>query len=214
MITTVVFDFAGVLGMRVMPLFAARLEQELGIPPDLLLRTWDRYNQRVDRGAMPIHEFWNHIRNDLAISKDYPAEEIFLEYILLDPQMLALARKLKDHYAIGLLSNIYETAGERIKSLPELDGLLDIRVLSYEVGEVKPEPIKERYDEEDLRIYAILEDGLRKKGIKIPSRGSIIFIDDKEGPYRSARQYGLAAIRHDGDMEKLEAALREHGVRV
>ncbi len=217
MIQAIIFDFAGVLGTRLTPLFADLLHRDLGIEAEEAIHTWETYNQRLDRGTLPVTEFWKVFCDDLKIPSSYPVEEKFLTCVELNPEMVALASRLKKNgYATGILSNICPPAGEKIKRMRQLDGIIDVRILSYEVHEVKPEQAKEVYADEELRIYKVLEEELRqqakKQGVPLPARSSILFIDDKESPCLAARQYGLTAIKYEYDMAALRHDLKKRGV--
>ncbi len=215
MITVVVFDFAGVLGTRLTQLFARLLQEELYYAEDCVIGTWEMRNQLLDKGSLPEEEFWSFFQGRLNIPADYPIREKFLSCVEADPNMVKLAWQLKqDGYAIGLLSNICPSAGEKIKRMPSLQGLFDVRILSYEIGEVKPEPVKEKYLAEELRIYDVAERELTKQGISIPTHDAILFIDDKDGPCAAARQHGWTAVKYAYDMDALHQELRKHGIRI
>lgn len=216
MITTIIFDFAGVLGTRLTPLFAKLLQEELGYDEDCVIGTWEMRNQALDKGSLSEKEFWAFFEKRMGIpSPDYFYKEKFLSCVEPDPEMVKLAKRLKQNgYTIGLLSNICPSAGEKIKRMPSLQGLFDVRILSYEIGEVKPEPVKEKYSTEELRIYDVAERELKKHGVPIPTPDAILFIDDKDGPCDSARQYGWIAVKYEYDMAKLVHDLRAYGVRV
>jgi len=110
---------------------------------------------------------------------------------------LALIRRLKGRYRLGLLSNTNEWHFRgHIETVPVFP-LFDAVTLSYEVREMKP----------GERIY---RDALGKLGLPPEA---CVFIDDIEENVAAARKLSMRAIRYEGH-DRLVAALAELSVTV
>ncbi len=102
---------------------------------------------------------------------------------------LALIRRLKGRYRLGLLSNTNEWHFRgHIATVPVFP-LFDAVTLSYEVREMKP----------GERIY---RDALAKLGLPPES---CVFIDDIEENVAAARKLSMRAIRYEGHDRLMEA---------
>jgi glucose-1-phosphatase len=106
-------------------------------------------------------------------------------YPLLD----YIATKLKPRYKLGILSNANRGVIER-KLSPEQLALFDTRIISAEVGFIKPDP----------NIYLIALDRLATK----PSE--TIFIDDLPDYLEPAKSLGIHTIHYTG-LDTLKADL-------
>ncbi len=212
-IKAVVFDFAGVIGTQPVKLFDAHLSEKFRTTKGEFLDFWKAHNKELDTGALPLEKFWKLVQEKYQIPKDYPLTENLLEYLALDLNMVKLAEQLKEKgYIIGLLSNMFPESSAKIRTMKELQALLDVCILSPDIHMVKPETIKDFYSNEELEIYKLLQERFETLGKQfIPQE--IIFIDDSDGPIRSASQYGLITVKFDGNMEKLINELRKRGVK-
>jgi putative hydrolase of the HAD superfamily len=94
---------------------------------------------------------------------------------------------LKPHYKIGLLSNIGSDILHELFT-PEQIALLDEKVLSFEVGTVKPDPMI--YETAATRLDALSEECL--------------FIDDLERFCTAAEDVGMTAIWHTDTKQTIE----------
>lgn len=118
-----------------------------------------------------------------AISRNLPNEPLF-EYM----------SGLKEHYKIGLLSNI---AGDYLDRMftPEQRQVFDETSLSFENGYVKPQP----------QAYRLMA---QKLGVE---PDECVMVDDQEHQVAGARQVGMAAVLYENfdqfrsELEKLLA---------
>jgi putative hydrolase of the HAD superfamily len=103
----------------------------------------------------------------------------------LDEDLLNLLGELRQAgNRTALLSN---NSLEVLDSISEsgLEGLLDVCVISAQIGIMKPDP----------RSYQVVLDGLG-----VPSR-SVAFVDDTEENVEGARELGLVALHYRPDMD-------------
>jgi putative hydrolase of the HAD superfamily len=94
-------------------------------------------------------------------------------------------KTLKERYRLILLSNTNEIHFGFLEERFRILGHIEDRVLSYQVGCMKPEP----------RIYhiAVAKSGARPE--------EILFTDDREENIEAARQLGIQAIRFQSEQQ-------------
>ncbi len=112
-----------------------------------------------------------------------------------DEQLLDYIQELRNHYKIGVLSNIGRDGLLRYFTQSELDAHFDTVVVSGEIGFAKPE----------AQAYEITADRL---GVLL---GECVFTDDKPAYCEAARAVGMQAIVYNSfkqfrsDLEKILA---------
>lgn len=180
----IVFDFGGVLTKP------ARIIQELrgydrllSLPEDTLLQTiyggaaWEA----VSRGEISEQEHW--ALTAIGYQKTLPAAFSrfvwgTLQYEELNVEVIAIARRLKERYRLGLLSNATISLRRYLERLPVLCGLFDEVIISAEVGLRKPDP----------QIYHLTADRLCARMERI------LLIDDKKRNTTAGEGCGMQAI--------------------
>ena len=146
---------------------------------------------RVERGDLPIPEFEQLLAEQLAsLGHDISADDLVNRIFAgLDPhgRMWDAAVIARDAgVRTALLSNSWAVDG-----YPDdlLDRTFDDIVISAAVGVRKP----------DREIFELTADRL---GVDL---GACVFVDDLDANVAAARSYGLTAIHHDGDEDRVLA---------
>lgn len=142
------------------------VEKELGIPKKLINETFDKYDESITKGYITPQEFYELCVRDHKLTTDLKYD--FLSGWIKDykpiRQTHSLAKDLKSHYMIGLLSNIYKGLVPEMKKreiIPNID--YDYEFLSCDIRMQKPEDL--------LYDFVLKETGL------LPHE--IFFIDDR-----------------------------------
>ena len=154
---------------------------------------------RFDRGELSRIEFYKtmcrHLRLD--VSRD-EFEELWNSLFLTDPLVSEnLLLNLKSRYRLLMLSNTNEIHFEFIWGKFEIVHHIEDRILSFELGCLKP----------DASIYRMAID---RAGV-LP--GEILFSDDKVENVEAAREAGIQAIRFESEVQ-LKLAMSEIGVAI
>ncbi len=193
-ITTVLFDFAGVLtsspwgamteaGGGNLSLLIGSYEQDTDHP-------W----HQVERGELAITD-WAVAVTELGraqgIEVDFAPLSALLGSMTLHQQVIDRVRTLGDEgYRLGLITNNVSEGRATWRAMLPLDELFEIVVDSSEVGMRKPNP-------------AIYRHALALLGGVAPE--AAVFLDDSPGNVLGAQQAGLHAIL----VQDPDAALRE-----
>jgi putative hydrolase of the HAD superfamily len=114
----------------------------------------------------------------------------------LDADVIALARRLRGRYRLGVLSNATARLESELNDYHGIGELFDVIVNSFRVGMAKPDP----------RIYALAAERL---GV---SPAACLHIDDLPHNVEGAREAGFRAVHHRGDYPQLESDLRSLGI--
>ena len=154
---------------------------------------------RFDRGELSRIEFYKtmcrHLRLD--VSRD-EFEELWNSLFLTDPLVSEnLLLNLKSRYRLLMLSNTNEIHFEFIWGKFEIVHHIEDRILSFELGCLKP----------DASIY---RKAIDRAGV-LP--GEILFFDDKLENVEAARKAGIQAIRFESEVQ-LKLAMSEIGVAI
>lgn len=105
----------------------------------------------------------------------------------LNHELVAVIRSLKQHYKIGMLSNISTSFLQQFLDNNDIRHLFDVVITSQEAGFIKPQP-------------EIFELTLDRLGVE-PSEG--IFIDDREDNIHGGEAVGIRSILYvDNDQLK------------
>lgn len=201
MINVILFD----LGNVILPVDGWRLAKRLTafspLTAEQILTAFndDPLVHQFETGKMSPDEFFAHIREACRLDKMTFDEfiELFNDIFEEDARVVALIKKLKRNYKLGLVSNTnaihVQYLQKRYPILSEFDRLL----FSNEAGVRKPDPA----------IYRLALDHFSSKP------GDAVFIDDLANNIAGAKEVGLHAIRFQG-YEKLTEDLQALGVAV
>lgn len=171
MISAVIFDCFGVL---LTDNWLSFKQEKFGDDPVLLERV-SEINHMVDAGLISDSNYIAEIASMAHMS--VPEIEKIFHGVSPNQPVVDLAKELKKHYKIGLLSNVSDDWFEALFKPEEL-ALFDSITLSYKVGVTKPDP----------RIYHIAAEQL---GAPIEH---CIFIDDVEQNITAAIEQGMQGI--------------------
>lgn len=173
-IKAVIFDCFGVLYPVYVDNFFNRHSQVLNGDHTLI----DRLNLQIDLGQITQAEFYTQLGEALHIPGDQIKAEME-QNLTFDAQLIDFIKELSKSYKIGLLSNAGQEEIEVIHR-DGLDSLFDAITVSYEVGDVKPNP-------------KIFNTALSR--LEVAPEESI-FIDDSAQNLRGAGEIGIATIHY------------------
>jgi len=194
-ITTVIFDFAGVVTSS--PWGA--MTEAGGGDIELLIGPYhedgDHPWHRVERGELPIAEWATEVAAlgaAAGVEVDFTPLQALLGEMTVHTQVVDHIRGLRaEGYRLGLITNNVREGSATWRAMVPLDELFDVVVDSSEVGMRKPNPA--------IYLYA-----LDLLGGVDPSEA--VFLDDSPGNVDGARRAGLHAI-HVEDPDAALAAL-------
>lgn len=171
-VKAVIFDCFGVLYPVYVDNFYKKHVDLFGGDYGLL----DKLNNQIDLGQINQAEFYAQLEAALHI----PSEQIMAEMeenLVVDKQLVGFIKELSKNYKLGLLSNAGE---EEIQVIYRdgLDSLFDAITVSYEVGDVKPNP----------KIFTAC---LQRLDVK-PEES--VFVDDSAKNLEGAQQLGIGTI--------------------
>jgi HAD superfamily hydrolase (TIGR01509 family) len=172
MIKAIIFDSFGVLYPQAMGHFFEKHKELFGSDSTFL----DKLNLKIDTGKVSRTEFFIRLGEKIKMPSNAIRDEVNNE-LIANQRLIEFIKKLKKTYRIGLLSN----AGEdeiRIIYRDKIDNLFDEKVISYEVGIVKPDP----------EIYRICAQRL---GVELKE---CLFVDDSATNIETAKKLGMKTI--------------------
>jgi len=156
-----------------------------------------RWFDRYERGEFDDDGFFIGLRRITGYAGDeQEIRRLWTEIFIPIEKNIALMHELRLRYPIGLISNTSPLHISHIERRFDLLAHIPVRVLSYEVGLMKP----------DRRIF---EQAVEKLGVH--AEGSV-FIDDLEVNLSGAKELGMHVIHYlpDVDLKRELAALGFH----
>tara|TARA_B100000315_G_scaffold260711_1_gene324306 strand:- start:4837 stop:5433 length:597 start_codon:yes stop_codon:yes gene_type:complete len=195
MITTIIFDWGGVLiqgkhNPEVINLFCKKYKRKVKD----VFKTIDNEVRNMDRGKLTLTQFTNKINKKLNINLSTKDWLYFLEYsITTNNAIIPLIKSLKKSYKILILSNNNDATIKIIKRTQKsLLSLFDKQYYSSELKVRKPK----------RKIYNIL---LKKEKLK---PNECIFIDDKPKNIVAANKLGMKGIIYKNNSQ-LKSSLKK-----
>jgi len=197
-----IFDLGGVLTTPILESFAG-FEAEIGLEPGALMKAFaDHYKRQdgeadfhlLETGQITEAEYYRRLGvrvGEMGGTMPIGADPVEIRKKLWgkikpNQEMIDAAKKIREHYKVGLLTNnVKEWGGWR--DLYPTD-LFQVVIDSSEVGIRKPDPA----------IYHLACERLRVD----PARAA--FVDDIETNVEGARAFGLVAIKFTTTGEVLE----------
>lgn len=179
MITTIIFDWAGVFCSPGEPFTHPVFRDTLGLTPDEAGEAARDIQDLYYRGKITTKEFWEKIKERFGI--DAAPEDLSRAYLasyVLDQEMIDFARNLRDSYKTVLLSNLTPEMTAHIAAKHAVRELFDLAIFSNEIGLIKPEP-------------AIYEYALEAS--KTPP-ASVLFTDDSKKNVAAAAALGIRSL--------------------
>ena len=194
-IKAIIFDMGGVILRTCDETPRKELAEELGVSLEWLKHEvfFSDSAIRSEEGYLDKYEHWQIILKKLRVSdannpKKY--DEKFWSGDFLDNSLVEYFSELKKTYRLGLISNAFKGARDRIENHYQFMQYFDYSVFSYEIHLRKP----------DAKIYLHACHQLRVK----PAQS--VFVDDMLVNVEGARAAGLFAI-HYQDKDQLEIEL-------
>lgn len=194
-ITTVLFDFAGVITSSPWGALAAAGGGDL----ELLIGAYDEDGDhpwhRLERGEVSLGDWAREVAElgtAAGVEVDFTLLGSLLSDMTVHVQVLDRIRELRaEGYKLGLITNNVREGSATWRAMVPVDELFHVVVDSCEVGMRKPNP-------------AIFHHALELLGGVEPA--SAVFLDDAPGNVVGARRAGLQAI-HVDDPDDAIAAL-------
>ena len=198
-IKAIIWDVGGVLLRTEDHAPREHLAAELGVTRDHLEVAVfaGEIGGQAQRGEISVAELWEAVRQtyDLSQGEVIRFEELFWGGDVLDTNLIAFIRSLKDKYHTGLLSNAWEDMRAEITDRWKIEHAFDTMTISAEEGVMKP----------DARIYQI---ALARAGI---APAEAVFIDDFPHNIAGAQAVGMGGIlfeNPDQTLKELDILLR------
>jgi len=192
-ITTVLFDFAGVLTSSPWGAMTAAGGGDLELLIGSYEEDGDHPWHRVERGEITIAEWAASVAEDAAAQGkevDFSLLRDLLGDMAVHGQVVERIRALRaEGYRVGLVTNNVREASATWRALVPVEELFEVIVDSSEVGMRKPSP-------------AIFHHALELLGA---TPDQAVFLDDAPGNVAGARAAGLQAILVDDPDEALAA---------
>jgi putative hydrolase of the HAD superfamily len=188
-IRAIFFDFGGVLLKTIDGVDHPGIERRFGLEPKLLrLMVYrdSRYND-FQVGKCTYAEWVASIGAAMDAQIPDKAADVLQAFFEsdhpLNPDMVALVRRLHGNYALGIISNTVPGMEDRMRErIPDLISLFDVRVGSGDVGLAKPDP-------------AIFQHAMDAAGV---SPAQSVFTDDYNKHADAARTLGMHAFHFTG----------------
>ena len=198
-ISHVIFDLGQVLSLVDESVAVRSFADRSGVPEAEVRRAVFSTERKIplESGRQTWREFSGMVRSELGLEMN---EDEFLTLFtsVLTPNepMFDLVRALAPRHTLGCCSNTSGPHWDEIRSSVPVTDLFGPRVLSFEVGSMKPDP----------RIYRVLIDAC---GVEA---SDIVFIDDNARNVESAVGSGIRALLFTG-VANLETDLRNLGIK-
>lgn len=201
MIRTIFFDYDGVLttdksGSQTTYRY---LSEASGVAQSAIQAAFAPYMGELMTGQANHADVWPQASATLGKALDIHLLAAAFESTPVNAPMLALARRLKGAYRLGIITDNSRDRMTHLRHAQQLDALFDPIVVSAEVGCSKRVP--------EIFLGALSEAGA--------SAHECVFIDNGSENVAMARSVGMHAIHHDdekNDMAALLHALTELGV--
>jgi putative hydrolase of the HAD superfamily len=197
MITTIIFDFAGVLTKEnFMPVLARLLKAKFFIDEELFKARFQENEDAYMIGAMDSRLFWERTCHGFNITYEDFANT-FVNAYEWNPQMLDLVKKLSEKYKVVLLSDNFDILSAKLRKDRNLTELFESIFFSNEIKKPK----------KNADVFKFISEQLSEQSERC------VFTDDKEKNLVHAKNLGMKTIHFTG-VENLISSLRALGVEV
>lgn len=196
----VVFDWGGVMENLPSDGHIAEWERRLALAPNTLPELlWGKAWRQLSLGVIDEKDYAQCVADGVGLpdaEKGQSFIDAFYAGDRFNPEVIAAARTLRDHYRVALLSNAFPSQAEVIRQRFGVDVAIDFDVYinSAHVGLRKPDPA----------IYRLT---LNQLGL---SPQQVIFLDDGLRNIDAAREIGIHAVQFvdpETTLPELEALL-------
>lgn len=205
-ITTIIFDFGGVLYKMPDPRRIKRWMKILHVDsdPDIMEMLTNPNESRIVNdmclGKISEDEIWQMMAAKWGIKSQLIRRLKQNSYSQrnLNRQLLQFMESLRQDYQLAILSNAGDNSRKLMTDVFYLDTYVDEIIISAEEGLIKP----------DQRIYHIAMDRLQTK----PSE--TIFVDDYHKNVKAAQEFGINAVQfteNDQAIQTIREILRDEG---
>lgn len=178
MITTLIFDFAGVVSRkRFFPVVAENLSKKYGLPEEDIARSLKAHTMQYMLGKESTRDFWKKVCGEFNIPYE-EFVEVFSSSYDLNSEVIDLIRNLKPKYRIFLHSDNFNALSQTLRKNPKLEGLFEKMYFSDEMHLIKEDEASFRHVLRDIRKEA----------------GECVFIDDQEINFVAAKHVGMQTI--------------------
>lgn len=192
-VTTVLFDFAGVLVSSPWAAMAAAGGGDLELLIGSYEEDTDHPWHQVERGELDIGAWAVEITRrgaEAGIDVDFAPLQALLGEMTVHTSVVDRVRALRDEgYRLGLVTNNVREASATWRAIVPVDELFDVVIDSSEVGMRKPNPA--------IYLHALEQLGAMPE--------EAIFIDDSLGNVVGAQRAGLHAIHFEEPATALAA---------
>lgn len=198
MIKAVIFDWGGTCtNGRVGENFCKTLSKKNHCSKAKLRAAFEINNKKYLLGEMQGSVFWEKFAKNVNLNMSpKQLNSLFLESGRADQKMLALIKKMKRRYKLGIISDNYKELTDFITKEYHLKKIFNVLIFSNQVKVKKPSG----------RIFLI---ALKKMGLH-PKE--CIFIDDKRENVSAAKKIGMRALLYT-DTGKLKKDLIKSGIQ-
>jgi len=183
-------DVGGVLSPDIIELKLRHLATAHGLEEAPFMAAGLALRREADRGCMDEEGFWSRALTEAGVAPT-PADLDFASYLELDPNALALCRRVAARVPTGILSNDTLQMSRARRDAGAFDEHFSPIVISAEVGVTKPDPA----------IYRI---ALERCGCE---PGQCLFVDDRDPNILGAREVGMQTHLYRG-VEGLRRTLK------
>jgi len=196
-ISTVIFDFGGVLTTRrFFSLLAKNLSDKFGVNLEETEKRLRANEKAYARGEKTTEDFWRECFPEAEVDYDDFVSE-FVSSHELNPAVLNIVRELKSQYRTVLHSDNFEALVSVIKKDSRITQLFENMFFSNEIGTLKDDEASFRH---------VLEN-IGKRGEEC------VFIDDKEKNLVAPAQVGIHTLLFKGP-EQLLIDLKGLGIKI
>lgn len=177
MITTIIFDFAGVVSTEQLGGWK-KISDKFGLDHEKIKERYYTHVEEYGRGGTgSTQKFWENVCGGFDVGlKEF--ESIYSDWWKLNKDVVYFIEKLKRNYTVVLFSDNFDASTPSMRADRELNLLFSKMFFSNELGHTKSE--KESFQ-------MVLNQG----GVK-PEE--CLFIDDKEKPIATARSLGIKSL--------------------
>ena len=172
MIRAIIFDCFGVL-------YSGSLEHLVRLSPAEKRRDVLDINSQKDYGFITYQDYVEQVGEIIQHTPEQ-VDEIIRKQHVRNVELVEFARRLRETYMIGMLSNVGEQMMEGLFPSTEQAELFDEVLLSYKEGLAKPNPA----------IFTLMAE---RMGL---SPGECVMIDDLESNCDGAEIAGMQSIQH------------------
>lgn len=178
MITTLIFDFAGVVTTeKCFPAIAQKISEKCGVDKETVEKRLYADEIKYCLGKETTEAFWKRTMKGLPVPlKEF--NSIFASWYKLNKDLVMLIKKLKEKYHVILLSDNFDALSGALRKDKRLTGLFERMYFSNEL----------HLSKHDEKIFKKVLEQENKKA------NECLFIDDKQANVVLAKKVGMNGI--------------------